>query len=47
MLVFLYPRETRKANGVRIEEIRTAYVKQFQQESVLRLDFKNSVGVYF
>ena len=45
VLVFLY--ENRKESRLKIEEIRAAYVKQFSQESVLRLDFKQKVEVSF
>jgi hypothetical protein len=38
LLILLYPRETARKSSERIEEIRTAYVQQFQQESVLRAD---------
>jgi len=47
ILIFLYPRKTQKTSHVKIEEIRAAYVKKFNQESVLRLDFKNAVTVAF
>jgi hypothetical protein len=45
VLVFLY--ENRKESRPKIEEIRAAYVKQFSQESVLRLDFTQKVEVSF
>lgn len=45
ILVFLYT--DRKESRLRIEEIRAAYVKQFNQESVLRLDFRQKVEVSF
>jgi hypothetical protein len=38
LLILLYPRATARASGVKIEEIRTAYKAQFNQESVLRAD---------
>jgi hypothetical protein len=38
LLVLLYPAETQKASSRKIERIRTAYKRQFQQESVLRVD---------
>jgi len=47
VLVFLYFKEDRKSSGTRINEIRAAYCKQFQQESVLRLDFRKAVEVSF
>lgn len=37
VLVFVYTRRERKVSRAKIEEIRTAYVKQFAQESVLAL----------
>jgi hypothetical protein len=37
-LILLYPVDTARASGQKIEEIRAAYEKQFQQESVLRAD---------
>lgn len=47
VLVFLYTKATKRESRRKIEEIRAAYVKQFSQESVLRLDFKSSVEVSF
>lgn len=47
ILVFLYPVKARTVARRRIEEIRLAYVKQFKQESVLRLDYPRSVKVTF
>ena len=47
VLVFLYSRKALKESRVKIEEIRSAYVKKFNQESVLRVDFKSSVEVSF
>ena len=47
LLVFLYTRKTRKESRAKIEEIRATYVKKFNQESVLRVDFKSSVEVSF
>ena len=47
VIVFLYPRQKRKASSTKIDEIRSAYVKLFNQESVLRLDFQTSVNVHF
>jgi hypothetical protein len=38
LLILLYPREFALESGTKIEEIRTAYEQQFQQESVLRTD---------
>jgi len=47
VLVFFYSTKTKKESRAKIEEIRTAYVKKFNQESVLRLDFPKSVTVSF
>lgn len=47
VLILLYPKQARKAVNVKIEELRAVYKKQFQQESVLRLDFSKSVEVSF
>jgi Protein of unknown function (DUF3574) len=46
-LILLYPKRIRKENNLKIEEIREIYKKTFQQESVLRLDFKQSVSISF
>lgn len=47
VLVFLYPRKTRNESRGKIEEVRAAYMKEFNQESVLRMDLPKSVRVYF
>ena len=47
VLIFLYSKADRKTAGTKIDEIRTAYCKQFKQESVLRLDFRKAVEVSF
>lgn len=47
VLVFLYKKQDRRAASGKIEEIRSAYVKKFNQESVLRIDFRKSVEVAF
>lgn len=47
VLIFLYPASRRTSSRRKIEEIRRAYVKTFRQESVLRLDFRRGVNVYF
>lgn len=47
VVIFLYDRKARTASHNKIEEIRTAYVKQFNQESVLRMDMPKSVSVFF
>lgn len=47
VLTLFYPKKEREAVNRKIEEIREAYKKQFNQESVLRLDFRQSVAVSF
>lgn len=47
VLIFLYPARERTASRRKIDEIRRAYVRQFKQESVLRLDYRNPVSVSF
>jgi len=47
VLVFLYSKADRRSASEKINEIRVAYCKQFQQESVLRLDFRKPVEVSF
>lgn len=47
VLILLYPKKARNSVNQKIEEIRTAYKKQFQQESVLRLDFRQTVQISF
>lgn len=47
VIIFLYPERLKKESRVRIEEIRAAYIKQFEQESVLRVDLPKAVRVSF
>ena len=47
VLIVLYSKKDRKTSGAKIDEIRAAYVKQFNQESVLRMDIRKSVEVSF
>ena len=47
ILIFLYPAKTRKASRAKIDEIRSAYIRKFNQESVLRMDFSKTVEVSF
>ena len=47
VLILLYEKKDRKGTGVKIEEIRAAYKKAFQQESVMRLDMRQTVNVSF
>lgn len=47
VLVILYPVKTRRSSRRKIEEIRKAYLKAFEQQSVLRIDFPQTVQVSF
>lgn len=47
VLVLLYPLKNRKSSSRKIELIRRAYKRAFQQQSVLRLDFPSAVKVSF
>ena len=47
VLILLYPLQNRKSVNRKIEQIRNTYKKAFQQESVLRLDIRQSVRVVF
>lgn len=47
VLVLFYSSKLRKPTSQKIDEIRAAYKKEFEQESVLRLDFRESVRVSF
>ena len=47
VLVLLSAKKQREAINPKIEELRAAYKKQFNQESVLRLDFTKPVQVSF
>lgn len=47
LLVLLYPKGEMNESGERIEEIRSAYIQQFQQESVLRVDDPRPVCTSF
>lgn len=47
VLVFLYSRKTRTDSRLKLEEIRHAYLKHFDQESVMRVDVPKSVRVLF
>ena len=44
LVIILYPADGAAESGKKIEEIRSAYEKQFQQESVLRTDSKEQVS---
>jgi hypothetical protein len=47
VLIILYDRNSKKLSRAKVEEIRTAYKKMFEQESVLRMDLPKSVNVTF
>jgi hypothetical protein len=47
VLILLYPKRSRSASRAKIDEIRVAYRKLFDQESVLRMDMKQTVEVTF
>ena len=47
VLILLYPSRARKASNQKIQKIRTAYRRAFQQESVLRVDYPAPVCVSF
>jgi hypothetical protein len=47
VLIVLYPLKTRKSSRRKIEEIRRIYTKNFQQQSVMRVDFPQVVQVSF
>jgi len=46
-LILIYPRKFKTSSSRKIEEIRTAYIKAFDQKSVLRVDLPNYVLVSF
>ncbi|MGD9563348.1 MAG: DUF3574 domain-containing protein [Pyrinomonadaceae bacterium] len=47
VVIFLYAGRDKRASRTKIEEIRAAYVKRFDQESVLRVDLAKRVSVFF
>jgi len=47
VLIVLYPSKTKKESRAKLEEIRAAYIKRFDQESVLRVDMPKRVSVIF
>jgi Protein of unknown function (DUF3574) len=47
VLIVVYSVDSKKESRAKIEEIRTAYLKRFDQESVLRIDLPKSVRVSF
>ena len=46
-LILIYPRKLKTASSRKIEEIRAAYIKAFDQKSVLRVDIPTYVLVSF
>ncbi|NOT48813.1 MAG: DUF3574 domain-containing protein [Acidobacteria bacterium] len=47
VLVFFYSKKAKNESRTKIEEIRAAYIKRFEQESVLRVDLPKAVRVSF
>ncbi len=47
LLILLYPLSSQRGSGVKIEYIREAYKRAFQQQSVLRVDHPLPVWVSF
>lgn len=47
VLILLYTKKDRQTVNQKIEDIRNEYKKQFEQESVLRIDFPKAVQVSF
>ena len=47
VLILLYTAKTRLVKSRKIDQIRSAYKKMFKQESVLRIDFLQTVKVSF
>lgn len=47
ILIVLYPKKDKKESRHKIEEIRAAYIKRFEQEAVIRMDLPGSVDVSF
>jgi hypothetical protein len=47
ILIVLYPFQTRKISQRKIEQIRAAYKKNFQQQSVLRVDLPIPLRIFF
>ena len=46
-LILIYPRKYKTSSSRKIEEIRAAYIKAFDQRSVLRVDMPHAVLVSF
>lgn len=47
VIVLLYPKKARSVSSSKIDAVRQAYARLFDQESVLRVDFRQSVRVFF
>ncbi len=47
VIVLLYKRKERKEANTKIEEIRSEYMKRFDQEAVMRVDITRAVSVTF
>jgi hypothetical protein len=47
MLIILYPKRRKTEVGEKVEQIRKAYCHRFNQESVMRVDSRQSVDVDF
>ena len=47
VIILLYSKKDRATASRKIDEIRAAYCKKFDQESVMRIDYRRSVEVSF
>ncbi|MCC6329913.1 MAG: DUF3574 domain-containing protein [Acidobacteria bacterium] len=47
VLIVLYSSRSKKKSRAKLEEVRAAYIKKFDQESVLRVDMPKRVTVFF
>ena len=47
VLIVLYPKSTKNESRRKLDAIRAAYVKKFDQKSVMRMDLSGSVNVIF
>ncbi len=47
VLIVLYPKSSRSESRRKLDAIRAAYVKQFDQKSVMRMDLPGAVNVMF
>lgn len=47
VLIVLYSSRSKKKSRAKLEEIRAAYIKKFDQESVLRVDMPKRVSIFF